>query len=60
MNLDSHKTLKKQHSEVRSLLSPDMQKSFDLLIKESENGDALNDDVYNNGLNHSDRQVNTV
>lgn len=35
-----------------------MQKSFDLLIKESENGDALSDDVYNNGLDHSDRQVN--
>ncbi|XKL63815.1 hypothetical protein PGB90_006179 [Kerria lacca] len=57
VNLDTHKTLKKQHSEVRSLLSQDMQKSFDLLIKESENGDTLSADKYSNGLDSNDKQV---
>ncbi len=57
VNLDTHKTLKKQHSEVRNLLSQDMQKSFDLLIKESENGDSLSEEKYTNGLDQNDRQV---
>lgn len=57
MNLTEHKTLKRQHSEVRSLLSEEMQESFDLLIKESEKGDMLNEEKYSNGLDHSDRKV---
>lgn len=34
-----------------------MQKSFDLLIKESENGDTLSADKYSNGLDSNDKQV---
>lgn len=58
MNFESHKTLKKAHSEVRSLLSQDMQKSFDLLVKEAENGNAISEEKHSSEIDQTDRQVN--
>lgn len=60
VNFENHKTLKKTHSEVRSLLSQDMQKSFDLLIKEAENGNALSEEKHSTEINQNDRQVTII
>ena len=57
VNLETHKTLKSQHSDVRCSLPQEMQKSFDLLIKESENGELLSEEKYTHELDHSDKKV---
>lgn len=57
VNLETHKTLKSQHFDVRSSLPEEMQKSFDLLIKESENGELLSEEKYTHELDHSDKKV---